>query len=230
MSAAAASDATPAPLDELAALYPELIEVAPPDWRTALARLGAPLAVPAGVLLFDEGAPCRGFPLVVEGAIKVGRGAPHGRSLELYRVMPGEVCIVSASCLFGQTPLSAHGVSLQPSRLLLLPPELVLDWCAHAPFRRFVFGQFAHRMTDLITLAEAVAFQRLDQRLAGALLGRGTTLQVTHQQLADELGTVREIVTRLLKRFEQAGWVTLGRERVQLHDAAALRRLAAGTV
>lgn len=221
--------AVAAHLDALAALYPELIEVAPPDWRDELAPLGEPLGVPAGALLFDEGAPCRGFPLVVEGAVKVARGAPQGRSLELYRVLPGEICIVSAACLFGQMPLSAHGVSLQPSRLLLLPADLVMRWCAHAPFRRFVFGQFAGRMADLITLAEAIAFQRLDRRLAGALLGRGSTLHVTHQQLADELGTVREIVTRLLKRFEQAGWVSLARERVGVLDAAALRALAAST-
>jgi CRP/FNR family transcriptional regulator len=73
-----------------------------------------------------------------------------------------------------------------------------------------------------------VAFQRLDQRLASALLGHGTVLQTTHQQLADELGTVREIVTRLLKRFEREGWLALGRERVEIRDAAALRVLAGG--
>jgi CRP/FNR family transcriptional regulator, anaerobic regulatory protein len=215
-------------VDELAVLYPELVGVAPPHWREDVARLGPPLAVPGGAVLFDEGAPCRGFPLVIEGAVRVARGAPHGRSLELYRVLPGEICIVSSACLFGQTSLTAHGVSLQPSRLLLLPADLVLRWCAHEPFRRFVFGQFASRMADLIMLAEAIAFQRLDQRLAGALLGRGATLHVTHQQLADELGTVREIVTRLLKRFEQSGWVELGRERVQLCDPVALRKLAGG--
>lgn len=213
---------------ELAALYPELAAVAPPHWRDDVARLGPPVAVPAGAVLFDEGTPCRGFPLVIEGAVRVARGTPNGRALELYRVLPGEICIVSSACLFGQAALTAHGVSLQPSRLLLLPAELVLHWCAHEPFRRFVFGQFAGRMADLITLAEAVAFQRLDQRLAGALLGRGATLHVTHQQLADELGTVREIITRLLKRFEQAGWVELGRERVRLLDPAALRKLAGG--
>ena len=213
-------------VDELAELYPDLAEVAPPHWRDDVMRLGPPMAVPAGAVLFDEGAPCRGFPLVIEGAVRVARGTPNGRSLELYRVLPGEICIVSSACLFGHANLTAHGVSLQASRLLLLPPELVMAWCAHEPFRRFVFGQFAGRMADLITLAEAVAFQRLDQRLAGALLGRGAVVHATHQQLADELGTVREIVTRLLKRFEQSGWVELGRERVQLCDPAALRRLA----
>ena len=91
-----------------------------------------------------------------------------------------------------------------------------------------MFGIFADRLASLMSLAEAVAFQRLDQRLAGALLGHGRQLNTTHQALADELGTVREIITRLLRRFERSGWVTLGRERVEIRDAASLRRLAGG--
>jgi CRP/FNR family transcriptional regulator len=89
-----------------------------------------------------------------------------------------------------------------------------------------VFGVFADRLADLMALAEAVAFQRLDQRLAHTLLGHGAVVHATHQMLADELGTVREIVTRLLKRFERSGWVSLSRERISIVDAAALRALA----
>ena len=98
----------------------------------------------------------------------------------------------------------------------------------NASFRRYVFGLFADRLADLMALAEAVAFQRLDQRLAATLLGHGTVVAATHQALADELGTVREIVTRLLKRFERDGWVALGRERIELRQPEALRSLAAG--
>jgi CRP/FNR family transcriptional regulator len=112
--------------------------------------------------------------------------------------------------------------------LVVLPPAVFDAWCSHEPFRRFVFGVFADRLADLMALAEAVAFQRLDQRLAAALLGHGDVLQTTHQALADELGTVREIVTRLLRRFERAGWLVLGRERIELREPAALRRLAGG--
>jgi len=186
------------------------------------------LSVPAGTLLFEEHAPCQGFPLVLDGEVRVARGTPQGRSLELYRVGPGELCVVSACGLFGNVPLAAHGVAIAPTRLLLLSPAGFEQWGAHEPFRRFVFGVFADRLADLMSLAEAVAFQRLDQRLAAALLGHGPTVQTTHQALADELGTVREIVTRLLKRFEQSGWVSLGRERIELRDAAALRALSAG--
>jgi CRP/FNR family transcriptional regulator len=85
---------------------------------------------------------------------------------------------------------------------------------------------FGERLADLMTLVEAVAFQRLDQRLAAALLGHGAVLHATHQALADQLGTAREIVTRLLRRFERDGLVELGRERIVMLDAAALRAIA----
>jgi len=110
----------------------------------------------------------------------------------------------------------------------VLTPPAFDACCEYEPFRRFVFGVFADRLADLMALAEAVAFQRLDQRLAAALLGHGEVLHASHQALADELGTVREMVTRLLRRFERSGWLSLGRERIELRDAAALRRLAAG--
>jgi CRP/FNR family transcriptional regulator len=170
-----------------------------------------------------------GFPLVLSGAVRVARGSPGGRRLELYRVTPGDLCVVSTSCLFGHHALSAHGQTTEATELVLLSPAGFERWCEHEPFRRFVFGVFADRLADLMALTEAVAFQRLDQRLAHALLGRGGTVTATHQQLADELGTVREIVSRLLSRFERAGWVRLGRERVDLLDAAALRALASGS-
>lgn len=207
--------------------YPVLADLPRADREAVLATQAQAATVPAGTLLFEEGAPCRGFPLVLSGAVRVARGAPNGRMLELYRVTPGELCVVSTSCLFGQQPLTAHGQAMETTELILLSPAGFERWVAHEPFRRFVFGLFADRLADLMALAEAVAFQRLDQRLAAALLGHGATLRLTHQALADELGTAREIVTRLLKRFEHSGWVTLGRERIELRDAAALRALAA---
>lgn len=184
--------------------------------------------VPAGTVLFDQGAPCRGFPLVLDGEVRVARGGAGGRALELYRVRPGELCVASTACLFGHSLLPADGQTTQPTRLWVMDPAGFDLAVAQAPFRRFVFGIFADRLADLMLLVEAVAFQRLDQRLAGALLGHGAVVAATHQALADELGTVREIVTRLLRRFEQHGWVALGRERIEVRDPAALRALADG--
>ena len=213
---------------QLSELYPALKALPAPVREKALHRQALWVSAPAGAVLFEEQAPCQGFPMVLSGEVRVARGSSQGRALELYRVGPGELCVVSASCLFGQHSLSANGVTTSATRLAVLSPPAFDTCCEHEPFRRFVFGVFADRLADLMALAEAVAFQRLDQRLAAALLGHGEVLHASHQALADELGTVREMVTRLLRRFERSGWLTLGRERIELRDAAALRRLAAG--
>lgn len=211
------------------ALYPAIAALPGPLRELVLQQHATHLQVAAGTRLFEQGLPCQGFPLVLQGEVRVARGSAGGRSLELYRVTPGEMCVASTSSLFGESLLVAHGVATQDTELVLISPTGFEQWVADPDFRRYVFGIFADRLADLMALAEAVAFQRLDQRLAGCLLGRGTVIASTHQSLADELGTVREIVTRLLKRFERSGWLRLGRERIELMDASALRRLAAGT-
>jgi CRP/FNR family transcriptional regulator len=103
------------------------------------------------------------------------------------------------------------------------------EWLGVPAFRNLVLGLFAERMAELTSLVDAVAFQKLDQRLAAALLGRGQDLHLSHQTLADALGTVREMVTRLLRRFEREGWITLGREHIHIVNSQALRALAGGS-
>jgi CRP/FNR family transcriptional regulator, anaerobic regulatory protein len=220
--------APPSDFDRLAVLYPAVAHLSATVRDEVLGTQAQCLAVPSGSMLFAEGTPCQGFPMLLSGEVRVARGSPGGRTLELYRVTPGELCVASTSCLFGQSLLIAHGIATQDTELVVLSPSGFERWVADPAFRKFVFGTFADRLADLMSLAEAVAFQRLDQRLAGALLGHGNVINATHQALADELGTVREIVTRLLKRFERAGWLQLGRERVTLRDPAALRLLASG--
>ncbi len=217
---------TDADRQRLLQAYPALAALSAPLRHDVLERHLQWLAVPAGTRLFDEGQPCRGFPLIVSGEVRVARGSAQGRQLELYRVPPGELCVASTACVIDAQPMRAHGVTTLPSELAVLDAAGFERCCAEAPFRRFVFEVFAERMTDLLALVDALAFHHLDQRLAGALLGHGATVRATHQQLADQLGTAREIVTRLLKRFELAGHVRLARERIDVLDAAALRALA----
>jgi len=181
---------------------------------------------PPGTALFREQQACEGFPLLLTGEVRVSRGSAHGRELELYRVLPGEMCLVSTASLFSQQPLSARGTTTAATRFCLLSPGDFRAALTQPDFRDFVLGLFAARMADLTALIEAVAFQRLDSRLAGALLGHGTQLHVTHQALADELGTVREIVTRLLHRFERDGLVELSRECITIRNSAGLRAAA----
>jgi len=145
-------------------------------------------------------------------------------------VAPGESCVLTSSCLVGGSDYPADGVAESEVRLVLLPRPVFERLIAqHAPFRQYVFGLFAERLAELMALVEAVAFHRLDRRLAAALLGRGKLIELTHQQLADAVGSVREIVTRVLRSFADQGLVRLGRGSIEVLDAVGLRQVASGT-
>jgi CRP/FNR family transcriptional regulator len=184
------------------------------------------LRAPAGTVLFDALQPCRGFPLVLEGSIRVSKRAPNGREILLYRVEPGQSCILSGGCLLGQSDYTASGIAETEVAILSVPPalfdELMLQF---EPFRRYVFGMYGERLGEVMELVEEVAFRQLDGRLAQLLVRRGPVVEGTHQRLAEELGSVREIVSRLLRSFEQRGWVRIERERVTVTDPKALAAL-----
>lgn len=214
-------------MDDLRALYPALAGLEESALSAVLARAQV-MRVPAGTAMFGEGSPCRQFPLVLEGSIRVAK-ASDGRELQLYRVTPGESCVLTGGCLVGGRDYPATGVVERDARLVVLPKPVFDELLAtHPPFRQYVFSLFAERLTDLMALVEAVAFHKLDRRVAAALLGRGRVVALTHQQLADELGSVREIVTRVLRGFADQGWVQSSRGAIEVLDAAALRRVAEG--
>ncbi len=212
--------------ERLATLYPALEGLSPQRLDRLIAESHV-LRAKAGTVLFDEDSPCQAFPLLVQGTIRVSKIGANGRELQLYRVVPGEACILTSSCLLGQVAYRARGVADSDLVAVALPPAVFTTLLAeHEPFRTYVFSLFAERMSDLMQLVEAVAFQRLDQRLAALLLGKGRVIHTTHQALADELGSVREIVSRLLKNFSEQGLVSLAREQVEIVDAARLREIA----
>ena len=176
--------------------------------------------------VFDEGASCAGFPLLLEGEVRVARATAHGREIELYRVRPGDFCIVSAACLFGGNALPARAHTVRDTEVLIVSRETFLAWTDDRQFRAAVIASLADRLSDLMGLIDLMLSQRLDSRLAATLLRQGPLLTHTHQRLADELGTSREIVSRLLKRLEDQTLVRLGRGRIEVLDPAGLRSLA----
>ncbi len=182
---------------------------------------------PAGTVMFDENQPCQGFPLLLSGSIRVIKAAANGRELQLYRVNPGESCILTSSCLLGHAPYHARGMVEQEMEMVALPPTTFRALLSkHEPFRDYIFSLFSERLTDLMQLVSAVAFQKLDQRLAALLIAKPNPIYLTHQALADELGSVREIVSRLLKNFAEQGWVKLGREQIEVVNAPALKKFS----
>jgi CRP/FNR family transcriptional regulator, anaerobic regulatory protein len=206
--------------------YPMLRELSAMD-QAELQAAASVMRVPADTVLFDEDQPCQGFPLLLSGNIRVIKAAPNGRELQLYRVMPGESCILTSSCLLGNTRYHARGIAEQALEMVLLPASSFHTLLGNQQsFRSYVFHLFSDRLTDLMQLVSAVAFQKLDQRLANLLVSKSNPIHATHQSLADELGSAREIVSRLLKGFAEQGWVKLGREQIQITDTAALKKFA----
>jgi CRP/FNR family transcriptional regulator len=208
-------------MEQLLALYP-CLQGLPEEYAAPLSGLQV-LHLAPGSTLFDEGSPCTGFPLVLAGEVRVVKVSAGGRGLYLYSVLAGESCVITQGCLLGQQHYNARGVTYSEVALCLLP-QTMFDrlLAAHVPFRRYVFALFAERFAELIALIEEVAFKRLDQRLARLLVERGPVLNVTHQALADDLGSVREIVSRLLHHFAEDGWVELARERISVLDPLRL--------
>ncbi|MCC6249322.1 MAG: Crp/Fnr family transcriptional regulator [Rubrivivax sp.] len=212
----------------LLARFPVFAQLTPAHLCALLAASPA-LRVPAGSVLFEAGMPCEGFPLVLDGSVRVSMASAGGREIVLYRVSPGEGCVLSGGCLLGQRDYTARGVAETELTLMRIAPAPFEDLLLRcAPFRRFVFDMFGARLAEVMALVEEVAFRKLDTRLARLLVQRGPVIGATHQDLADELGSVRVFVSRLLRSFEERGWVRLERERVNVLDPKALLEFARG--
>ena len=203
-----------------------------PATRDALARLPE-LKIPKGKTLFSPGAACQGFVLMLDGRVRVSVTAENGRRLVLYRVEPGQTCVQSTLCLLGGLVFTAEGVTETDVRLVLAPPNLFDRLLRESPeFARFVFERFGARLAEMTQLIETIAFARVDARLAAALLARAggdDALRVTHQELAEDIGAAREVVSRQLAAFQREGLVRLSRGIIALCNKNALFHLASVT-
>ena len=210
-------------------LFPELAR----SRDKVIARvLGAAHAVklPAGAEVFHVGSACKTFLLVVEGSVRVQVLTDSGHAAVLYRVRAGESCILTTSCLLGGVPYPADGVTENAVVALAIDSAEFKRALDESPgFRKFVFKNIGERFAKVIGHLTEIAFGSIDRRLAQALLQRiqsSPSVALTHQELATELGTAREVVSRHLKRFELRGWVRLGRSRIEVLAQPELRRLA----
>jgi CRP/FNR family transcriptional regulator len=185
------------------------------------------IALPAGTVLFREGQLCDNFMLLLQGLIRVQKVSASGREIVLYRVASGESCILTTSCLMANEAYSAEGIAETDVRAAAIGDRLFHDLLGRSEvFRRFVFGACGQRLADLLCLLQEVAFERIDVRLAQILLALPAplgTISATHQTLAVELGTAREVVSRQLKDFERRGWLRLGRGSIALVQPEALK-------
>ena len=211
--------------------HPALAQLSEALQEAASTRLQL-LELPPEQMLIGLGQPCPGLPLVLRGCVRVQILGAGGNQIVLYRIGPGDACTLSVGCLMGNRRFMAEALTEEPTRVALLPADLFEQLMRDsAAFRQYILASYGSRLQDLMQLVEKIAFQRMDQRLAACLLqqARGEVVEATHQELAIELGTAREGISRLLKRLERSGLVQLQRGRVTLLAPTRLRQMAAAS-
>lgn len=213
--------------DTLAKQFPALRSIAAP-----LRSETQSVALDAGQFICMEGSACQSLALVTKGTARVYKMSESGREITLYRVEPGESCILTTSCILGDRSFPAFAVAETAMEARSVPAPTVRAWMAqHADWRTYIFALMAGRLDTVIAILEEVAFRSLDARLAAALMEQANAdergrpvVKTTHEKLAADLGTAREVVSRLLKDLEHDGSVRLRRGIIEIHDETALVR------
>ncbi|MGX9353934.1 Crp/Fnr family transcriptional regulator [Roseobacteraceae bacterium S113] len=202
----------------------------PADDLTRYAALGDPLAVPDGTCLFRPGDEGRAFLIVQAGAVRVEQTNSAGRTIVLYRVEAGDSCVLTTTCLLSGQPYSGYGYAEGAVRAVAIAPERFRNLLSTDPrFQELVFRGFAARVGELTHVIDELLEHRTDLRLARWLAARaGAEIRMTQQEIAQELGTAREVVSRALKSFDTAGWIRLSRGSVTVENAPALQSYGKG--
>ncbi len=185
----------------------------------ALIDSGYQRSIPRDARVYAEGDACSAIAFILSGEIRVYKVGETGREITLYEIGPGETCILNASCILAHTSYPANAVAISDVNVLLVPSaefrSLVMN---HEGMRDFVFTLLSRRLATVMELVEEVAFGRMDQRLMDYLIekSKNSALETTHQKIANDLGTSREVVSRLLKDFERKKQVKLSRNSIAL--------------
>jgi CRP/FNR family transcriptional regulator len=185
---------------------------------------------PAGTIGYRETDPCNAYVMRLSGRSRVYKMSDSGREILLYRVTAGETCVLTTTCLLGRSRYPASTIVEEPIRDVIIPASVFHQLMVESEvFRRFVMSNYGNLISNLIVLVDEVAFHGLDARLAKQLLEASAgvaAIERTHQQLADELGTAREVISRRLKNFERQGLLNLGRGKINIQNKSALEKLS----
>lgn len=222
------------PAGEWLPQFPALAGITDAAWIEAL-HSASVNKIPKGTVLFRPGDPCMNFVLILAGTVRVYIPSESGREIVLYRLDPGDICVLTLSNLLGGVTYSAEGITESEAKLVAIPPlQFEHALTASPAFRRFIFSMIGQRLGEIMLLLEEITFKRMDVRLA-QLLSRAAEendsrpIQKTHQVLAAELGSTREVISRLLKEFERNGWVRLDRGQIHVVSFTEMKQFSART-
>jgi CRP/FNR family transcriptional regulator len=205
----------------------------PSSLQREIERAASVASLPAGAYYFHEGDICGKVGLVGKGGIRVYKIGATGREITLYHVPPGETCLLTIASVLARVGYPATAQIELPTHAIVFPAKIFRDWInTKNEIRQFVFETIAARVAGVMALVEEIAFGKMDRRLAEFLLQRFANkgrpikvLRLTHEQIASELGSAREVMSRLLKDFERSGAIELARGRLLLCNEDTLKKL-----
>ena len=213
--------------NELIKSYPVIVE-AGKEFQEQFKRYAILKKIPAGEFIFIEQDNCTFFALILSGRVRVFKEGESGREVTLYRFEKGESCILTVSCILSDSLYPALAIAEEDSEAFLIPANLFREWVSRFdPWRKYVFEILAKRLSSVIMVVEEVAFRRVDSRIAELLLkeaDKEQTVRLTHQQIAAEIGTSREVVSRILKDLEQEKLISSGRGSISIINISELRK------
>jgi CRP/FNR family transcriptional regulator len=212
-------------------LFPALRGLEPPHLEALVAAVRFK-ELKAGQVAYQPGWACPDYVMCMDGLTRVFKRSESGREILLYRVSNAETCVLTTSCLLAQETFPAESVAERDTLLAAIPASVFHAMMKEsAAFQRFVFENYGLLLSSLITLVDEVTFSSLDLRLARHLLREADAAQsinTTHQQLALDLGSVREVISRHLREWERMGWLEVARGSIRLTDRDALARYCQG--
>ena len=193
-----------------------------PLLNSAVLAAGQIKSFPADTVIINEDSYIKSIPIVLKGSIRVLRTEEDGKEILLYYIKPGESCIMSFLGGIHHETSKVKAVAEEDVDILMIPLEKAGEWVKDFPeWTDYIFKLYHKRFEELLGVVNAVAFQKLDQRLLQLLQQKTAVyhskeLTMTHQQLAEEVGTTREVVSRVLKQMENVGLIELGRNKITL--------------
>lgn len=215
-------------IKKLTALFP-FLSCGDEKFQTQFMQTAVLAQLDQGQSICNEGAQCEHLALVIDGTARVYKLGESGREITLYRISAGESCILTASCILSHQCFPAFAVTDEPVSAVVIPTQVVNRWMAESSvWRDYVFGLISNRLGDIISVVEEVAFKRVDRRIATYLFRQmentsNAQITVTHQQIASDLGTSREVVSRILKDFESEKLIETTRGSIQITNARSLK-------
>ena len=186
--------------------------------------------IPAGKDVFYEGDRADAIALLVSGVVRVYKIGETGREITLYRFGLGESCVLTANAILSQQTFPAIAVVEREAETVMIPADVFREWVGRYDlWREFVFDLFSQRLSSMMAIVDEVVFRRMDRRVASLLLSQAKTrnpLEITHQEIASELGSSREVISRLIEDFSSEGIVRTGRGVIEVLDFELLETRA----